>query len=112
MRTQSFTRDDPKMRAPALFDNVKHIMFQVALVPVLSHIHGRQEFGFHQDQHVIGNNISEFTWDGTDQFGDKLANGVYLYKVTAKLNGEDLEHRNSAGDSFFQDGYGKIYIMR
>ena len=28
----------------------------------------------------IGRNISEFAWDGTDQFGDQLANGVYLYR--------------------------------
>lgn len=60
----------------------------------------------------IGNNITEFSWDGTDQFGDQLANGVYLYKVTAKLNGEDLLHRASAGDQFFNEGYGKIYLMR
>lgn len=60
----------------------------------------------------IGNNITEFSWDGTDQFGDQLANGVYLYKVTAKLNGEDVLHRESAGDVFFNDGYGKIYLMR
>ena len=31
----------------------------------------------------IGFNIFPETWDGTDQDGDKLANGVYLYKLTA-----------------------------
>jgi hypothetical protein len=60
----------------------------------------------------IGNNISEFTWDGTDEFGDQLANGVYLYKVTAKINGEDIAHRTSEGDQFFTDGFGKIYLAR
>jgi flagellar hook assembly protein FlgD len=60
----------------------------------------------------IGNNISEFTWNGTDEFGDQLANGVYLYKVTAKINGEDIQQRESAGDKFFHNGYGKIYLMR
>ncbi|MBR9860847.1 hypothetical protein GYB22_08890 [bacterium] len=60
----------------------------------------------------IGNNVSEFTWDGTDEFGDPLANGVYLFKVTAKLNGEDLAHRASEGDLYFNNGYGKIYLMR
>src|SRR4029077_9334565 len=25
----------------------------------------------------IGRNITQFAWDGTDQFGDRLANGVY-----------------------------------
>lgn len=60
----------------------------------------------------IGNNISEFTWNGTDEFGDQLANGVYLYKVTAKINGEDIEQRETAGDKYFNKGYGKIYLMR
>jgi flagellar hook assembly protein FlgD len=60
----------------------------------------------------IGNNISEFTWNGTDEYGDPLANGVYLYKVTAKINGEQLPTMETAGDQFFTDGYGKIYIAR
>ncbi|ULT43487.1 hypothetical protein KRR40_08680 [Niabella defluvii] len=29
----------------------------------------------------IGRNITEFKWDGTDQYGQKLGNGVYLYRV-------------------------------
>ena len=32
----------------------------------------------------IGNNISEFRWDGTDEFGDRLARGVYLYKMSVR----------------------------
>jgi len=60
----------------------------------------------------IGDNISEFTWNGTDEFGDQLANGVYLYKVTAKINGEDIKHRETKGDQYFNKGYGKIYLMR
>jgi hypothetical protein len=60
----------------------------------------------------IGNNISEFTWNGTDEYGDPLANGVYLYKVTAKINGEQLPTMETAGDQFFTNGFGKIYIAR
>ncbi len=60
----------------------------------------------------IGNNISEFTWNGTDEYGDPLANGVYLYKVTAKINGENIAHRDTEGDQFFQNGFGKIYLAR
>lgn len=60
----------------------------------------------------IGNNISEFSWNGTDEFGDQLANGVYLYRVVAKINGEDINQRETAGDKFFNQGYGKIYLMR
>jgi flagellar hook assembly protein FlgD len=35
----------------------------------------------------IGNNVSSYAWEGTDEFGDKLANGVYLYRVITKING-------------------------
>ena len=34
----------------------------------------------------IGYNVFPLEWDGTDDDGDKLANGVYLYKITAKSN--------------------------
>lgn len=60
----------------------------------------------------IGNNISEFAWDGTDAFGDKLANGVYLYRVVMDTGTEEFKHRNTAGDRSFKKDYGKIYILR
>ena len=70
----------------------------------------------------IGRNISEYKWDGTDNFGDPLGNGVYLYRVTAKINGEDIESREvsistTSGPStlekqYFKHGWGKLYIMR
>lgn len=41
----------------------------------------------------IGFNIFPERWDGTDQDGDKLANGVYLYKIKAgsQVNGKSLK---------------------
>lgn len=60
----------------------------------------------------IGRNISEYAWDGTDEFGDPLANGVYLYNVRAKINGEDIEHRESGADQYFKKNFGKMYLMR
>lgn len=70
----------------------------------------------------IGRNITEYKWDGTDNFGDPLGNGVYLYRVTAKINGEDIESREvsistTSGPStlekqYFKHGWGKLYIMR
>ena len=60
----------------------------------------------------IGRNITEYAWDGTDQFGDPLANGVYLYRVKTQLNGEAIEHRESGADSHFTKGFGKMYLMR
>lgn len=59
----------------------------------------------------IGNNKTEYAWDGTDEFGDKLANGVYLYRVVIK-GGEDFKHRETGGDKAFHKSFGKLYILR
>jgi flagellar hook assembly protein FlgD len=60
----------------------------------------------------VGNNLTDFIWDGTDESGQKLANGVYLYRVIARKNGENLEQRATAADKAFKNGLGKIYIAR
>jgi hypothetical protein len=60
----------------------------------------------------IGRNISEYAWDGTDEFGDRLANGVYLYKVFVKLDGQEMERRETAADDYFRKGWGKMVLMR
>lgn len=68
----------------------------------------------------IGRNITEYKWDGRDQYGQLLGNGVYMYRVATSLNGNAMEHRadmdqnsrNNSGDKFFKNGYGKMYIMR
>ncbi len=60
----------------------------------------------------IGNNKTEFAWDGTDRYGDQLANGVYLYRVMIKNPGSDFEHRDTAGDRGFKNGFGKMYLLR
>jgi hypothetical protein len=60
----------------------------------------------------IGRNISEYSWDGKDNFGDKLANGVYLYKIVTKLNGSDIEKAGTSADKFFVKDFGKMVLMR
>ncbi|WP_205513326.1 C25 family cysteine peptidase [Longitalea arenae] len=63
----------------------------------------------------IGRNITEFKWDGTDQYGQKLGNGVYLYRIITSLNGKTMEKYKSQGDNtdqYFNNGYGKMYLMR
>jgi len=67
----------------------------------------------------IGRNITEFKWDGTDQYGQKLANGIYLYRVITNLNGRSLDKYKSTEkdnedntDKYFNKGYGKMYLMR
>ncbi len=66
----------------------------------------------------VGKNITEFKWDGTDQYGAKLANGVYLYRVVTNLNGKSLEkYKGEVGaeyktDQYFNNGYGKMVLIR
>jgi flagellar hook assembly protein FlgD len=60
----------------------------------------------------IGNNKTEYAWDGTDTYGDKLANGVYLYRVVMPQDVEEMKHIWKKGDKAFVNGYGKIYILR
>lgn len=71
----------------------------------------------------IGRNITEFEWDGTDEYGDKLANGVYLYKVQVQKDGTEMKSRtvnitpseggtSNLTDRFFKNGLGKMYILR
>ena len=60
----------------------------------------------------IGNNITDFAWNGTDKYGDKLANGLYLYRVVAKINDENIELRKTNADNYFSSNLGKIYILR
>ncbi|WP_181163750.1 putative type IX secretion system sortase PorU2 [Pontibacter mangrovi] len=60
----------------------------------------------------IGNNKTAYAWDGTDMYGDKLANGVYLYRVIMSKGAEEMKHRNTFGDGAFKNGYGKLYILR
>jgi flagellar hook assembly protein FlgD len=61
----------------------------------------------------VGRNLTEYKWDGKDQYGQMLGNGVYLYRVVTAINGEDIERRENDGvDKYIQKGYGKMYIMR
>ncbi len=60
----------------------------------------------------IGHNISSYAWDGRDEFGDELANGVYLYRVIVLSDGKAIEHRETTADRAFKHGFGKMYILR
>ncbi len=61
----------------------------------------------------IGNNRTEYAWDGTDEFGDKLANGVYLYRVvTQGGGGNSYERYQTNTNQYFKSGFGKMYLMR
>jgi flagellar hook assembly protein FlgD len=60
----------------------------------------------------IGRNQTDFWWDGTDEFGDRLANGIYLYTVQARLHGQSIDLSTTAASPFFKNGIGKMYLLR
>lgn len=60
----------------------------------------------------IGRNITDYAWDGKDEFGDQLANGVYVYRVITSINGSNIEKRETNADQYFKKGWGKMYLMR
>ncbi|MBK7232325.1 MAG: hypothetical protein IPH93_08680 [Saprospiraceae bacterium] len=61
----------------------------------------------------VGTHITEYEYDGTDEFGTKLANGVYLYRMVVKDDsGSDFKKLDTGTDQFFQHGFGKMVILR
>jgi len=63
----------------------------------------------------IGRNHTAFRWDGTDAFGQPLANGVYLYRF---VTGADAgrygrwEPRDADTGQYFRNGYGRMQLLR
>ena len=60
----------------------------------------------------VGRNITEYTWNGRDEFGDLLANGVYFYRVVTRLNDKNMDQMSQSYDKFFKQGFGKMVIVR
>jgi hypothetical protein len=60
----------------------------------------------------IGNNITDYAWDGTDQYGDRLANGTYLYRVLLDDPSGKFSQRETAGDKAFKNDWGKLVLLR
>ncbi|GGF23552.1 putative type IX secretion system sortase PorU2 [Hymenobacter cavernae] len=60
----------------------------------------------------IGNNITEYAWNGTDEFGDQLANGTYLYRVVMDDPDTKFSRRGTAADKAFKKDWGKLVLLR
>ncbi|MEN9522437.1 MAG: hypothetical protein RL065_814, partial [Bacteroidota bacterium] len=60
----------------------------------------------------IGNNVTNYAWDGTDEYGKALANGLYLYRVVTNLKQKSIDHYETSADKYFKSGFGKMYLMR
>lgn len=86
--------------------------FQIQILTVSGKIIreiSQQEFG----PMLIGTHQSDFVWDGTDEFGDRLANGVYLYRIKAQdAEGKAYKMLENGTEQFFDRGFGKLVILR
>lgn len=61
----------------------------------------------------IGTHLTQYTWDGRDEMGQPLANGVYLYRLIIQdSSGERPEHFQTAADRFASGGWSKMVILR
>ncbi len=62
---------------------------------------------------VVGTHVTNYEWDGTDNNGNPLAAGVYLYKMFAKNEkGEDYGHYETYDENLFKNNWGKLVIVR
>ncbi len=64
----------------------------------------------------IGRHLSEYVWDGTDNWNQELAPGVYLYKVISRdSKGEEYE-KYQIGEleqkNYFKNGIGKMVKLK
>ncbi len=54
-----------------------------------------------------GNRVTDVAWDGRDEYGDRLARGVYLYKVKVKSAEESGVDAKSV-----ESGFEKLVILK
>ncbi len=65
----------------------------------------------------VGTHKTDYRWDGTDEFGGRLANGVYLYRMITKdeegneYENTDIQKTNSIR-KYFKNDFGKMVILR
>ncbi|HEX5625576.1 MAG TPA: hypothetical protein VFX48_06140, partial [Saprospiraceae bacterium] len=62
----------------------------------------------------IGTNITDYSYDGLDQLGNPLPNGVYPYRFVVKDPGgsKSWEGYEDRADRFFENNFGKMVILR
>jgi flagellar hook assembly protein FlgD len=62
----------------------------------------------------IGTHKTDYAWDGHDEYGNQLANGVYLYRIIAKgKDGKAFEgFEGDTTNELFKKGIGKMVILR
>ncbi|TAE56542.1 MAG: T9SS C-terminal target domain-containing protein, partial [Bacteroidetes bacterium] len=88
-------------------------LFQIHIYTISGKLVKVVDLGELGDVH-IGRNLTDYAWDGTDEYGDRLANGVYLYRIVTRMqsNVAEMELRDEGTSQYFNNGWGKMYILR
>ena len=60
----------------------------------------------------IGNNSGTYEWDGTDQEGNKLKSGTYIYKIYMFDEEGQIDTNNASSDKGFHQSVGRIVLLR
>ena len=61
----------------------------------------------------IGTHMTDYEYNATDDFGEKLANGVYLYRFIVKdKNKNSWDNYDTGTDQYFKNDFGKMVIIR
>lgn len=61
----------------------------------------------------VGTHLTDYEWDARDRYGNRLANGVYLYRLV--ILDEDLEqvkHYESQVDKYSKANFSKMVITK
>lgn len=58
-----------------------------------------------------GNHVTRYAWNGTDDQGNPLPSGLYLYEIEIAFPG-GYDYRAGNYEKYFQKGWGKMYISR
>jgi len=61
----------------------------------------------------VGTHMTDYAWDARDQFGNRLANGVYLYRLV--IRDQDKEqplHFESQADQYSKNRFGKMVLIK